>query len=91
MRPTGGPGRGGGRGQTVSPLVDPWVPTELIEQGEWGGVFIKRHPTVHGKLCLENSINYGEKSRKVARSSTKHKKSLGVSRKGRGDLKVFID
>lgn len=48
-----------------------------------GDVFIKRHQTVHGKLC-RRSINYREKRKKVTHSSTKHKKFLGVSRKGRG-------
>lgn len=62
-------------------------------QGERGGegVFIKRHQTVHGKLC-SRSIDYWEERKKVTHSSTKHKKFLGVSREGRRvDLKVFID
>lgn len=40
---------------------------------------------------LEVSIT-GKEGRKITHSSTKHKKFLGVSRKGRRvDLKVFID
>lgn len=54
-------------------------------------MFIKRHQTVHGKLCYR-SIGYWEERKKVTHASTKHKKFLGVSRKGRRvDLKVFID
>lgn len=72
--------------------TEPTGRTELTGQGPGRGrVFIKRHQTVHGKLCYR-SINYWEKRKKVTHSSTKHKKFLGVSREGRRvDLKVFID
>lgn len=60
------------------------VRTELTGAGGGGGedVFIKRHQTVHGKLC-EISINYWKEKKKVTPSNTKQK-FLGVSREGKG-------
>lgn len=96
----GWPPRWGGVVPSFHLLPSPaWCPQSLRVGTEWMGwecggaedVFIKGIKQFMAKYVLEVLMT-GKKRKKVTHSSTKHKKFLGVSGKGRRvDLKVFIE